>query len=86
MQRAACQPVGTGLSYTTGGVYPKSDGEVNRALLAFFDGFFERHPRLSGRALFLTGESHAGHYIPSLAQAILLRNDKSGIRPAEVSL
>ena len=28
------------------------------------------------RALYLTGESHAGHYIPFLVSHILARNDK----------
>lgn len=70
------QPVGTGLSYTTSNVYPKNDGDVNKALLDFFNGFFAIHKDLVGREMFLTGESHAGHYLPSLAQAIVLRNEK----------
>ena len=35
------QPVGTGLSYTTGRVYPRNDAEVNYALMDFFDGLFQ---------------------------------------------
>ena len=77
------QPVGTGLSYTTGKVYPKNDGDVNKGILDFFDGFFEVHPELAGRELFLTGESHSGHYLPSLAQAILLRGDKQAGQPGQ---
>lgn len=73
------QPVGTGLSYTTSKNYPKNDGDVNRHLLGFFDGLFSLHPHLESRQLFLTGESHAGHYIPSFAQAALSRNDKGGV-------
>lgn len=70
------QPVGTGLSYTTKKVYPKNDVSVNRALLSFFDGLIRVHPHLEKRQMFLSGESHAGHYIPSLAQAMLTRNSK----------
>jgi len=72
------QPVGTGLSYTTGGSgsYPRNDGEINKALLEFLDGFFAVHPSLAGRPFYLSGESHAGHYIPSLAAALLSRADK----------
>jgi carboxypeptidase D len=71
------QPVGTGLSYTKGG-YPKNDGDVNRNLLEFFDDFFTVHDDLAGREMFLSGESHAGHYLPSFAQAIVKRSDKQG--------
>ena len=39
------------------------------------------HSELAGRAVFLTGESHAGHYLPSLAQALLLRAEKQGPAP-----
>mmetsp|Transcript_4542 Transcript_4542/g.5811 ORF Transcript_4542/g.5811 Transcript_4542/m.5811 type:complete len:709 (-) Transcript_4542:153-2279(-) len=69
------QPVGTGLSFTKG-TYPKNDGDVNRALLEFFDGFYQVHRDLIGREVYLTGESHAGHYIPSFAKSILLRSEK----------
>jgi carboxypeptidase D len=71
------QPVGTGLSFVGDSkAYPRNDGDVNRALLAFFDGLQALHAWLPGRKVFLTGESHAGHYLPSLAQALLLRADK----------
>mmetsp|Transcript_34134 Transcript_34134/g.89807 ORF Transcript_34134/g.89807 Transcript_34134/m.89807 type:complete len:747 (-) Transcript_34134:123-2363(-) len=71
------QPVGTGLSYTSSKAYPRNDGDVNRHLLSFFDELFNIHSHLKDRQLYLTGESHAGHYIPSLAQAMLMRNDKN---------
>ncbi len=70
------QPVGTGLSYTTGRVYPRNDAEVNYALMDFFDGFFQVHSELRGRTLFLSGESHAGHFLPSIANVIVKRNEK----------
>ena len=71
------QPVGTGLSYTSSRAYPRNDGDVNRHLLTFFDELFAIHAHLQDRQLYLTGESHAGHYIPSLAHAMLMRNDKN---------
>lgn len=50
------------------------------------------HPKLAGssggagagpassRRLFLTGESHAGHYIPSFASYLLKKNEEAGVR------
>lgn len=51
---------------------------MNRNLLEFFDGFFQVHTDLIGREMFLTGESHAGHYLPSFAHAVVKRSDKQG--------
>jgi carboxypeptidase D len=71
------QPVGTGLSYVSDAkTYPRNDGDVNRALLAFMDALQAVHTWLPGRKVFLTGESHAGHYLPSWAQALMARADK----------
>lgn len=79
------QPVGTGLSYVSDAkTYPRNDGDVNRALLAFVDALQAVHTWLPGRKVFLTGESHAGHYLPSWAQALMARADKqqsSGTKP-----
>jgi len=30
-------------------------------------GFLERYPEFKGRALYITGESYAGHYIPAIS-------------------
>lgn len=69
------QPVGTGY-----GSVPDDDGYVTsqdgvtqqfyRALTAFF----ERHPAYMANPLYITGESYAGKYIPSIAHYIHERN------------
>eukprot|EP00616_Rhizochromulina_sp_CCMP1243_P003058 CAMPEP_0118975514 /NCGR_PEP_ID=MMETSP1173-20130426/16023_1 /TAXON_ID=1034831 /ORGANISM="Rhizochromulina marina cf, Strain CCMP1243" /LENGTH=487 /DNA_ID=CAMNT_0006925409 /DNA_START=35 /DNA_END=1498 /DNA_ORIENTATION=- len=78
------QPVGTGLSYTQGHVYPKNDAQVNLHLLAFFDAFYAVHDHLVGLPLFLSGESHAGHYLPSLGQAIMKRRSQRDTTPIQL--
>lgn len=89
------QPVGTGFSFTKkNSGYCTNDEDINRDFLIFLDLFVRRHsrflseardenntPRLMVKNLYFSGESHAGHYIPSMAQAIVNRNqkDKSSI-------
>ena len=76
------QPVGTGLSYTTRGRYPKNDEELSEHFYKMLLEFFKLHsnyvtPGMSGRVsrkVFLTGESHAGHYLPVFAKHILQKN------------
>ncbi|CAM9145038.1 unnamed protein product, partial [Ectocarpus fasciculatus] len=76
------QPVGTGLSYSKG-KYATSDMTVNQM---FYEGmleFFRIHPqyvtaegsgRATSRPIYMTGESHAGHYIPSMVSHMVSRN------------
>jgi carboxypeptidase C (cathepsin A) len=40
----------------------------------FLHGFFDKHPELEGRALYITGESYAGHYVPAAAHKIWTEN------------
>lgn len=83
------QPVGTGLSFTKKAKYPKNDLEVNihfyKMLLEFFNLhdnylFPEANGKRMTREIYLTGESHAGHYIPSMAKYVLEQNENSNIR------
>lgn len=78
------QPVGTGLSYTTRDGYASSDEIINNHFYNFLLAFFNLHDRYvtkkenqkRSRQLFISGESHAGHYIPSMAAYILGKNSK----------
>jgi len=76
------QPVGTGLSFTTSGTYPSNDREVNEDFYAWLQQFFTLHADKfvkDGRVfrkVYFSGESHAGHYIPSMMNYILQQNDK----------
>lgn len=76
------QPVGTGLSFTTSGSFPKNDEEVNidfyYALQQFLSLHADKFVRNSAvrRPVYFSGESHAGHYIPSMMHYILRQNDQ----------
>lgn len=81
------QPVGTGLSFTTSGNYPNNDERVNQDFYYFLTEFMKLHattlnvvipqknqpPKLQ-RPFFFSGESHAGHYIPSMMNYIRKQN------------
>lgn len=83
------QPVGTGLSFTKKGKYCTNDLEVNidfhlfleNFLLTFSDLFLkdgksgDMNQMEMKRPVYFSGESHAGHYIPSMMDYILKRND-----------
>lgn len=81
------QPVGTGLSFTKKKKYCRNDREVNEDFYLFLTNFLLLHAdtmlepvsknnrRRTKRPVYLTGESHAGHYIPSMADFILRKND-----------
>lgn len=77
------QPVGTGIAFTTSGKYPRNDEEVNIDFYYFLKEFLSLHSDkfLDGntmkRNLFFSGESHAGHYIPSMMNYIQKQNQKS---------
>ncbi|CAB9528530.1 Pheromone-processing carboxypeptidase KEX1 [Seminavis robusta] len=78
------QPVGTGLSFTTSRKYPKNDKEVDTDFYYFLQSFLKAHSdkfvtsqRLN-RPFYFSGESHAGHYIPSMMAFILNQNKQLG--------
>jgi carboxypeptidase D len=68
------QPVGTGLSFTTSRSYPENDEEVNADFYYWLQQFLRLHAdvlltsnqKKLKRPFFFSGESHAGHYIPSM--------------------
>lgn len=71
-------PAGVGWSYSnTTSDYNIGDASTANDMLSFFLKWFEKFPTYKSRALFLTGESYAGHYIPQLANAILDYNAHS---------
>jgi carboxypeptidase C (cathepsin A) len=67
------QPVGTGLSFTTSNKYPTNDQEVNTDFYYFLQQFVSLHGNY--KQVYVSGESHAGHYIPSMMNYILQQND-----------
>jgi carboxypeptidase D len=84
------QPVGTGFSYTSRkDGYAGNDAAINEGFYAFLIKFFELHNKAyvttdaSGkkktRPLYFAGESHAGHYIPTIVSHILEKNKAVGL-------
>ena len=79
------QPVGTGISFTTSNSYPSNDNEVNADFYYWLKQFLSLHSNvfLSSnkkklkRPFFFSGESHAGHYIPSMMAYIERQNELS---------
>ncbi|CAM9862355.1 unnamed protein product, partial [Discosporangium mesarthrocarpum] len=79
------QPLGTGLSFTTNKDYADNDLEVNDLFYEFLLKFMGLHPSFRSRVgseealyrsrpIFFAGESHAGHYIPSMVAHVLRKN------------
>src|SRR5436190_19196932 len=62
------RPVGTGFSQGTPDAMSETD--VASQFLGFFKNFVETFS-LSGRKVYITGESYAGYYIPYIADAML---------------
>lgn len=57
--------------------------QVDEQFYLFLSNFLELHSRFKAgsgksRPIFFTGESHAGHYIPSMTAYILAKNKASG--------
>ncbi|KAL6311136.1 hypothetical protein AAG906_025685 [Vitis piasezkii] len=66
-------PAGVGWSYSN----TTSDYTCGMDMRVFMMKWLEKFPAFKSRALFLTGESYAGHYIPQLAVALLDYNSHS---------
>lgn len=66
------QPLGTGFSIAKD---PRNfvidEKKIAEHMKQFFTRFLIKYPEFVGRAFFLTGESYAGHYIPSIAHHLM---------------
>lgn len=63
-------PVGAGFSYTDPDGYCRNITQVGDQLYIGLKQFFELFPWLQQNEFFITGESFAGKYIPSIGNAI----------------
>ncbi|CAH0713424.1 unnamed protein product, partial [Brenthis ino] len=64
-------PVGTGFSFTNDDIgYCEDEQCVSKGLYNALQQFFKLFPRLQSNDFYITGESYAGKYIPSLAMEI----------------
>ncbi|XP_077212802.1 serine carboxypeptidase 1-like [Tasmannia lanceolata] len=69
-------PAGVGFSYSNTSSDYNFSGDARSANDAyiFLLNWFERFPQYKNHDFFITGESYAGHYVPQLANVILLNN------------
>ncbi|CAI5977499.1 unnamed protein product [Closterium sp. NIES-65] len=69
------QPVNTGFSYSSD---PRdmrhTENGVSQDMYEFLQEFFLAHPELQGREFYITGESYGGHYIPAVADRVVIGN------------
>jgi serine carboxypeptidase-like clade I len=88
-------PANVGLSYVEVAAadadahphYRTNDTHTARDLAAVLRSLLgERHPRLLGRGLYVTGESYAGVYVPMLAREIVRGNEKAATTGSSVLL
>lgn len=68
-------PAGVGFSFSKNSADYKTDDRVTSFdNYNFILGWFAKFPSYKKRALYLSGESYAGHYVPQLAKQIIDRN------------
>ncbi|KAK6037791.1 serine carboxypeptidase [Cooperia oncophora] len=64
-------PSGVGWSFNTRGNVNTTDDEVSQHNYQALVDFLQKFPEYRGRDMFITGESYAGVYIPTLAVKVL---------------
>jgi len=70
------QPVGTGFSHARDPThFARNEKMVASNFYQFLLKFLAKYPMFSGRDLYITGESYAGHYIPAIADYIVRNPD-----------
>ncbi|CAN0863654.1 Serine carboxypeptidase-like 40 [Linum grandiflorum] len=71
-------PAGVGFSYSnTPSDYTTGDIKTAQDNFVFLYNWLQRFPEYKGRDFYVTGESYAGHYVPQLAQNIVLNRLKT---------
>ncbi|ETO14591.1 hypothetical protein RFI_22776 [Reticulomyxa filosa] len=69
------QPYGVGFSVTGGDDYVIGDRNASLDMDAAIRSFLVKFPKYLHHPLSISGESYAGHYLPTLALTILTNND-----------
>ncbi|XP_022776921.1 serine carboxypeptidase-like 45 isoform X2 [Durio zibethinus] len=79
-------PIGVGFSYsnTSSDYLGVNDTITAKENLQFLLNWFKEFPHYRDSALYLSGESYAGHYIPQLAALILNYNKRLSVRPIKL--
>ena len=70
-------PVGVGFSIAPSlEDIPSDQDHVARDVYVALEGFYERFPEFQSRPFYVTGESYAGKYVPSIATHILRKQEE----------
>ncbi len=78
-------PAGVGFSYSTDAAdYRTDDDQTASDSAEAMQAFFAAFPRYREHAFFIAGESYAGVYVPTLAEAILALADRGAWEGAEL--
>jgi hypothetical protein len=78
-------PAGVGFSYSTDAAdYQTNDDQTASDSAEGMQAFFAAFPRYRKHAFFIAGESYAGVYVPTLAEAILSLVDRGAWEGAEL--
>ena len=72
-------PVGVGYSWTTNKTYCNTDDSSARVNYLALEDFFTKFPQFSKNSFYITGESYAGIYIPTLAVEILKNQESAKV-------
>ena len=70
------QPVGVGYSYSNGEQITNTAAAA-KDVFVFLELFFQKFPQFLNNKFHISGESYAGHYIPSFASEIVNRADRT---------
>ena len=74
-------PVGTGYSFTSNDAgYAKSQDDVARDLYSALTQFFQIYTDYASNPFIVTGESYAGHYVPSITYKIHVENQNPQVK------
>lgn len=72
-------PVQTGFSFTEGG-FARNQTKVGEDLYQALKQFFLLFPELQSNEFYVTGESYAGKYVPSISHTIITNNPGSDLK------
>jgi len=74
-------PVGTGFSFTADpNGYARSQDDVARDLYSALTQFFQIYTEYASNPFYVTGESYAGKYVPSITYKIHIENQKPDVK------
>jgi cathepsin A (carboxypeptidase C) len=69
-------PAGVGYSYTTDGNFTTDDEQMALDNYEGLKQFFTLHPSFRHHSVFITGESYAGIYVPTLTALVVEGQEK----------